>query len=108
MNPISKIGPMCLLKIKLIVERYNGERTIYIIHFDDCILAVTTLHSFVLVDGYPKKVLDLKGGDCIWVDVSAFMADGSFSKKPPVPKGHPRFPGNRIISEDGTSRLDTK
>jgi hypothetical protein len=82
MKYISKIGPMYLLNIKAIIERLHGEITVYIFHFDNHeMLAVTGLHSFVRIDGQPIRVMDLRIGDRIWVDVHAFMADGSFITK---------------------------
>lgn len=84
MKCISKIGPMCLLKVKYIVERdlpYNSI-TYYVLGFDGCKLAVTALHAFVVVsngDQCFKNANQLKSGDKIWVDVSAFQSDGSFT-----------------------------
>lgn len=85
MKCISKIGPMYLLKIvSVTVNQAMGNRDsieVYTINFGDCRLAVTAYHSFVLIDESKKSSNELVPGDRIWVDLSAFMADGSFSNK---------------------------
>ena len=70
---------MRLLNIKKIIERRITETTIYVIYFDECMLSVTGLHSFVRIDGQPRRVMDLRIGDRIWVDVHALIAYGSFT-----------------------------
>lgn len=35
------------------------------------------LHSFLTDDGQPKNLIDLKVGDKIWIDISAFSSDKS-------------------------------
>ena len=81
MKHIAKIGPMYLLKIISITENWNLDSKIYNINFGDCKLAVTAYHAFSLIDGSVKGTTAMVPGDKIWVDLSAFIADGSFTKR---------------------------
>ena len=82
---IAKVGPMYLLKVYGIFKKLVPENvTIYIINFGDCRLAATALHAFTAVDGSTKTTKQLKNGDKIWIDLSAFQADGSFTKNKPT------------------------
>jgi hypothetical protein len=79
MKHIAKVGPMYLLRVSGIFKRSMPESvTIYNVNFGDCQLAVTALHAFVTVDGSTKSTEQLGKDDKIWVDISAFQADGSF------------------------------
>jgi hypothetical protein len=81
MKHIGKVGPMYLLQVVSVIRNISrgSDITYYHINFGDCKLAVTALHAFVAVDGQAKLTTELKRSDLIWIDTSAFMADGSFT-----------------------------
>ena len=68
-------GNFGLFKIDRIVKKNN----FFEIRFQDTNkrLACVYLHSFVDNNGVAKSVLDLKSGDEIWIDTSAYTADKS-------------------------------
>lgn len=82
MKNIAKIGPMYLLEVTAVRARQMpaDSVTVFIISFKDCQLAVTGLHAFTCSDDILKNAYELQKGDRIWVDLSAFVADGSFTK----------------------------
>lgn len=45
----------------------NDKRKLYVCH----------LHAFQTINGIAKNVGDLKNGDKIWIDISAFTSDKS-------------------------------
>ena len=72
-------GNFGLDEIKKISLRNSGTNSYYEIRFvnDKRRLYATNLHSFLTEDKQPKITSDLKVGDRIWVDISAFSSDGS-------------------------------
>jgi hypothetical protein len=87
---------MCLVEIKVITKRPSGY---YLILLDGARLAVTSLHAFLLVDGTAESTQNLKPGNKIWVDASAFQADHSLAFDKPKPKSNIyQFPKKKINS----------
>jgi hypothetical protein len=66
-----------LLKIKKIYKRENFFELL----FDKYKLASTRYHAFLTSDKRKLTTDELKIGDEIWVDKTAFLADGSLYKK---------------------------
>lgn len=73
-------GNFGLDKIKRITKRMSGLNSYYEIRFMNDIrkLYCCRLHSFLTDEGIAKTVNDLKIGDKIWIDISAFSKDSSF------------------------------
>lgn len=76
-------GNFGLDEIKGIWKKINQYNNFYEITFvnDDRTLFVSKLHAFVLEDGSCKSVENLKKGDVIWIDISAFTSDKSLINK---------------------------
>lgn len=79
----TKIGPMHLLTVKGIKIFDMGTiQTCQIIFDNKYTLVATNLHSFVVIRDSedPKcfRTFEIRKGDKIWVDTSAFSADGSY------------------------------
>jgi len=70
---------MHLLEVKTVLKRCHAGMPLFVIYFDSGKLAVTSLHAFKLVDGNAECVPQLQQGDVIWVDTTAFLADGSLT-----------------------------
>lgn len=68
-------GNFGLFEINKIMKRSN----FYEISFRNSKkrFAGTYLHCFLSDEDTPKKLIDLKSGDKIWIDVSAYTADKS-------------------------------
>ncbi len=83
LKSISQDGPMCLLEVVRVVKKVQGTYNIFEILFKGgVILMVTQYHAFSCLRDGEKLFLPtqlLCKGDLIWVDVSAFMADGSIT-----------------------------
>ena len=85
----SRDGPMLALKCKAIyfneqINRHSNIDVYQIFFEDNCRLAATNLHAFLIIrKGRLKTVItsDLHRGDVVWVDISAFSADGSFYRE---------------------------
>lgn len=77
---------MYLLAVKA-VRKYEMSEGLpaYVLDFGDCALAASALHAFKCSDETLKATPDLQGGDRIWVDLPAFLADGSFTRAWPKP-----------------------
>lgn len=72
-------GNFGLDEIKCIQLKNTGLNSFYEIRFvnDKRKLYACKLHCFLTDDGKPKILSDLKVGDKIWVDISAFSSDKS-------------------------------
>ena len=79
MKTFCKIGPMWLLEVKAVYEKRHLDFNVYIINFGAAKLAATSLHAFRLDTTGAKCPTQLNKGDKIWVDSSAFLADGSLT-----------------------------
>jgi len=72
-------GSLGLDEIKKVIIRNNYLNSFYEIFLvnDKRKLYVSNLHSFLTDEEIPKAARDLKIGDKIWIDISAFSKDGS-------------------------------
>lgn len=72
-------GNFGLDKIKRINLKYSGHTQYYEIHLvnDKRKIHACKLHCLLTDDGEPKTLSDLKVGDKIWIDISAFSKDGT-------------------------------
>lgn len=85
----SRIGPMILVKIKRVKKietKYSIKYSIkyYTIILEGARLAVTDLHAFKVMKNGKfsfENTSQLKENDLIWIDESAFTADGSLIKR---------------------------
>lgn len=68
-------GNFGLFKINKIIRKNN----FYEISFQNTKkrFAGVHLHCFIDNNGIPKRLIDLKSGDEIWIDISAYTADKS-------------------------------
>jgi len=80
----SKIGPMVCLKVKRLIKNEQNEQSYsmkyYKILFQGATMGATQLHAFKVIRNGEELYLPthmLKPGDNIWIDQSAFIADGS-------------------------------
>jgi len=73
-------GCFGLLKIIKIIWRKSTYMSMYVIKFenDKRCLYCCKYHAFITEDLQAKKITELKSGDVIWIDISAFISDGSF------------------------------
>ena len=72
-------GNFGLDEIKRIIKRqmiYNSFYEIILVN-DKRKIFSCELHSFLTEDNIPKSIHDLKSGDKIWIDISAFSKDGT-------------------------------
>lgn len=86
MDVISKLGPMALLEVKSIYVRSNlsSNLNLFIVYGNGWQLAATNLHVFLAVredETLAIKTEEIRSGDKIWVDWSAFQADGSLTRE---------------------------
>ena len=72
MEGFGTIGSSYLVKIISIRKIKNSK---YIIKFKDAELHTTSVHGFVFADGTAKSAADLKSGDIVWIDISAFESN---------------------------------
>lgn len=83
METVNKIGPMACLNVKRIrIHKSNHSMKYYTISFQGAKMAATQLHAFKVIRDGKELYLPthmLKSGDNVWIDRSAFMADGSFT-----------------------------
>lgn len=79
----SKIGPMICLSVKRVTKyAQNHSMLYYQIQFSGAKMNATQLHAFKVVRNGEELYLPthmLQPGDNVWIDHSAFMADGSFT-----------------------------
>jgi len=77
-----KIGPMICLSVKKVYKKEQSLRCMlyYQITFREATMGATQLHAFKVERNGKELYLPthmLKPGDNVWVDKSAFLADGS-------------------------------
>lgn len=72
-------GSFGLDKIKRIRFRNSRYQQYYLIELvnDDRQLCVSDFHAFKTDENKAKLVSELKNGDNIWIDISAFTSDGT-------------------------------
>ncbi len=79
----NKIGPMICLSVKRVIDcKQEHSMRYYQIQFSGAKMAATQLHAFKVVRDGEELYLPthmLKPDDHVWIDKSAFMADGSFT-----------------------------
>ena len=72
-------GAFGLDEISRITKRFSGLTPFYEINFynDKRKLYPCEYHAFLTEYGIAKSVSELKKGDKIWIDISAFKSDGT-------------------------------
>lgn len=72
-------GNFGLDEINKILIRNQGLNSMYEIRLvnDKRKIYACRLHTFLTDEELPKAIIDLKIGDKIWIDVSAFSKDGT-------------------------------
>lgn len=97
----NKIGPMICIAVKRIAEyKQNHSMRYYKIFFPGATMGATQLHAFKVIRDGKELYLPthmLKSGDNIWIDQSAFMADGSFILEKKTTKKETCLPENTKI-----------
>ena len=77
----NRIGPMvCLFVTKIFSPVQRHSMKFYKIYFPGAMLGAAQLHAFKVIRDGNELYLPthtLKSGDNVWVDRSAFLADGS-------------------------------